>query len=201
MGFEYARDDAGNILLDDNGLPMQGDFGVLGIGVHDLTGGLTNTLTYKNLSLSFLLDMKSGGDIYSGTNATAYGAGLHKNTLEGRETGTITLADGRTTQLDPNDVQDYWSRLTSITEEFVFDASFIKLRQLTLTYRLPKSLLQNSPFSGVSLSFVGRNLGLISSQVDNIDPEATYNNNNGQGLEWFGVPQTRTFGFDLNVSF
>lgn len=201
MGFQYARDDAGNIMLDDNGLPMQGEFGVLGIGVHDLTGGLTNTFSYKNLSLSFLLDMKAGGDIYSGTNSTAYGAGLHKNTLEGRETGLITLADGNTTQLDPNDVQDYWSRLTSITEEFVFDATFVKLRQLTLTYRLPKSLLQNSPFSGVSLSFVGRNLGLISSNVDNIDPEATYNNNNGQGLEWFGVPQTRSFGFDLNVSF
>lgn len=202
MGFEYARDDAGNILLDDNGLPMQGDFGVLGIGVHDLTGGILNTLTYKDLSLSFLLDIKSGGDIYSGTNRTAYGAGLHQNTLEGRETGTITLPDGSgTTQLDPADVQDYWGRLTGITEEFVYDASFIKLRQLTLTYRLPKSLIQNSPFSGISVSFVGRNLALLSSKVDNIDPEATYNNGNGQGLEWFGVPQTRTFGFDLNVSF
>ena len=201
MGFQYARDDAGNIMLDDNGLPMQGEFGVLGLGVHDVTAGLTNTLSYKNFTLSFLLDMKTGGDIYSGTNARAYSTGLHQNTLEGRETGSITLADGGTTQLDPNDVQDYWGRVSSITEEFVFDASFVKLRQLTLTYQLPKSLIQNSPFSGASLSFVGRNLALISSNVDNIDPEATYNNGNAQGLEWFGVPQTRTFGFDLNLSF
>lgn len=201
MGFQYARDASGAIMLDDNGLPMQGDFGVLGIGVHDITAGLNNTLTYKGLSLSFLLDMKTGGDIYSGTNRTAYGSGLHKNTLEGRETGNITLADGGTTKLDPADVQDYWGRLTSITEEFVYDASFIKLRQMTLSYRLPKSLVENSPFSAISISLVGRNLGLLSSKVDNIDPEATYNNANGQGLEWFGVPQTRTFGFDLNISF
>lgn len=201
MGFRYARDASGNIQLDDNGLPMQGDFGVLGVGVHDLTGGINNTIRYKELSLSFLLDFKSGGDIYSGTNRTAYGAGLHMKTLEGRESGTVTLADGQTTTLAPNDVQDYWSRVASITEEFVYDASFLKLRQLTLSYSLPRSIIGNTPFTRASVAFVGRNLWLISSNVDNIDPEATYNNANGQGLEWYGVPQTRTFGFDLNLSF
>ena len=201
MGFRYARDDNGNILLDDNGLPSQGDFGVLGIGVHDVTAGLTNTFTYKNLTLSFLIDMKAGGDIYSGTNSTAYGNGLHKNTLEGRTDGRVNLPDGQVTTLDPNDIQDYWSRVSGITEEFVYDATFVKLRQLTLSYRLPKSLIQKTPFTAASISFVGRNLGLLSNNVDNIDPEATYDNGNGQGLEWFGVPQTRTFGFDLNVSF
>ncbi len=201
MGFRYARDESGRILLDDNGLPMQGEFDVLGIGVHDVTAGLTNTITYKNTSLSFLLDMKTGGDIYSGTNVGAYGRGLHQHTLEGRETGTVTLADGQTTQLNANDIQDYYGRVSGITEQFVYDASFVKLRQLTLTYRLPRSLFQDMAISGASLSFVGRNLALISSKVDNIDPEATYNNANGQGLEWLGVPQTRTFGFDLNVNF
>ncbi|MDH3245400.1 MAG: TonB-dependent receptor, partial [Saprospiraceae bacterium] len=201
MGFRYVRDASGNIQLDDNGLPMQGDFGVLGVGVHDLTGGINNTIRYKELSLSFLLDFKSGGDIYSGTNRTAYGAGLHMKTLEGRESGTVTLADGQTTTLAPNDVQDYWSRVASITEEFVYDASFLKLRQLTLSYSLPRSIIGNTPFTRASVAFVGRNLWLISSNVDNIDPEATYDNGNGQGLEWYGVPQTRTFGFDLNLSF
>lgn len=201
MGFSYARDANGNIALDDNGLPLQGEFGVLGEGIHPYTLGLNNNIRWKNFSLGFLLDMKTGGDIYSGTNASAYSNGLHKNTLEGRETGVITLPEGGTTTLEPTDVQDYWGRLNSITEEFIYDASFVKLRQFQLTYAFPSTFIDKTPFTGASISLVGRNLWLIWSNVDNIDPEATYDNGNGQGLEWFGVPQTRSFGLDLNVRF
>ena len=199
--FRYARDASGNIMTDDNGLPMQGDFGVLGQGVHPHTLGMNNTLNYKNISFSFLLDMKAGGEIYSGTNSTAYGNGLHMATLEGRDNGTIQLPGGGTTTLNANDVQDYWGRVASITEEFVYDASFLKLRQFQLSYALPKSFIDKTPFTGASVSLVGRNLLLLWSNVDNIDPEATYDNGNGQGLEWFGVPQTRSFGLDINVRF
>ena len=62
-------------------------------------------------------------------------------------------------------------------------------------------MLKNTPFAGVSISLVGRNLLLLYSKVDNIDPESTYSNDNAQGLEWFGAPQSRSFGFDLNVKF
>ena len=201
MGFEYARDDNGNIELDANGLPMQGNFAVLGNGVHPTSIGLTNSFSYKNISFSFLLDSKWGGDLYSGTNMTLTGAGLHSRTLEGRTDGQITLADGGKTTLEPQNVQDYYSRITGITEEWVYDADFIKLRQFQLGYRLPSSMLKNTPFAGVSISLVGRNLLLLYSKVDNIDPESTYSNDNAQGLEWFGAPQSRSFGFDLNVKF
>lgn len=201
MGYRYARDDNGNIMLDDNGLPLQGEFGVLGNGIHPTTIGFNNTFTFKNLSLSVLFDSKWGGDIYSGTNATLTSAGLHESTLVGRTDGVITLDDGNTTTLAPENIQDYYGRLFNITEEWVYDADFIKLRQFTLGYNLPSSVLKNTPFTGLSFSLVGRNLLLLYSKLDNIDPESTYSNDNGQGLEWFGVPQTRSFGFDINVRF
>ena len=200
-GYTYARDDNGNIILDADGLPTRGDIEKLGEGIHPLTLGLRNTFSYKNLNLSFLIDGKFGGDIYAATNSFAYLRGLHQNTLEGRENGEIVMPDGNVTKLEPQNVQDYWSRVSGIAEEFVEDASFIKLRQLTLSYSLPKSVIAKTPFAGISVSLVGRNLAILSKNVDNIDPESTYTNANAQGLEMFGVPQTRSFGVDLNVRF
>lgn len=196
-GFKYARDAAGNIQYDENGYPVRGEFGVLGNGVHPTTLGLTNKFRYKNFQLSVLVDGKFGGDIYAATNAFAYLRGLHKNTLVGRTDGNV--GGSKTIPLD--EVDNYYSRIYSITEEFVEDASFIKLRQFTLGYNFPKSMLESTPFSEVSLSLVGRNLLLLMSKVENIDPESTYSNGNDQGLEMFGVPQTRSFGFNLNVKF
>ena len=200
-GYAYARDDNGNILLDGDGLPLSGDIINLGEGIHPLTLGLRNTFGYKNINLSFLLDGKFGGDIYAATNSFAYLRGLHQNTLEGRETGEIVMPDGNVTKLEPQNVQDYYSRVSGIAEEFVQDASFIKLRQFTLSYSLPRSILAKTPFSGISVGLVGRNLAILYKKVDNIDPESTYTNANAQGLEMFGVPQTRSFGLDLNVKF
>ena len=200
-GYTYARDDNGNIMLDADGLPVVGDIENLGEGIHPMTLGLRNTFGYKNFNFSFLLDGKFGGDIYAATNAFAYLRGLHQNTLDGRETGEIVMPDGNTTKLEPENVQDYWGRVYGIAEEFVEDASFVKLRQFTLTYSLPRSFIEKTPFSGISLGLVGRNLAILYKKVDNIDPESTYTNANAQGLEMFGVPQTRSFGFDLNVKF
>ena len=90
----------------------------------------------------------------------------------------------------------------SIAEEFIYDASFIKLRELSLGYNLPKSFLgQNGIIKGVSLSLVARNLWTILKHTDNIDPESAYNSSNGQGLELNGYPATRSIGFNVNVKF
>lgn len=213
VGYKQMEID-GQKVYDDDGLPVRDNKQyVLGNGVHPYTGGINNAFTWKNWNLNFLIDFKAGGDLYSGTNATAYGSGLHKATLVGRENG-LTISgvdtDGTPqtwnipgTSSDPAAiiVEDYYSRMTSISNNFVYDASFAKLRQLVFGYTFPKSMLQNTPLTSVSLSFVGRNLWLIYSNIDNIDPESTYNTSNGQGLEWLGVPQTRSFGFNLNVKF
>lgn len=97
--------------------------------------------------------------------------------------------------------QNYWLRIgNEIHEPFVYDASYIRLRQLRLNFRLPSRLLRNTPVRFATISLVGRNLWLIYDKVDNVDPEALTGNGNGQmGLEYLGVPPTRTFGINFNM--
>ncbi|MEO0339632.1 MAG: SusC/RagA family TonB-linked outer membrane protein, partial [Bacteroidota bacterium] len=119
MGFGYARDASGNIILED-GLPTQGEFQAFGTGVPPTIIGLGNTFRYKNLSLSILLDMRMGGKIYGATNAYAYFRGLHQNTLVGRESGLNGIPG--------NEIENYYQRIAfNITEEFIEDADFGKL--------------------------------------------------------------------------
>ncbi|MDR9366585.1 MAG: SusC/RagA family TonB-linked outer membrane protein [Balneolaceae bacterium] len=214
VGTAHARIN-GQKVYDADGLPVQDSKQrVLGDGIHPWSGGVQNNFQYKNINFGFLVDFKLGGDLYTGTNATTYSSGMHKATLEGRENGlTISGVDQegnpQTWNIaadDPNSeglttIQDYYSRLSSITEYFVQDASFVKLRSLNIGYQLPARLIEGLPFSNASVSIVGRNLWLIHSKVDNVDPESTYNTSNGQGLEWFGVPQTRSFGLNVNLKF
>lgn len=193
-GFGYARDASGNIVLDDNGLPMQGDFMHFGTGVHPTQFGIANSLRYKNMSLSFLIDVKQGGYIYGATNAYAYFRGLHQETLVGREGGIGQVAGA--------DVQDYYQRIAfNITEEFVQEADFAKLREVVFGYTIGKAQLGNMPFNALTISLAGRNLGLLSSKVDNFDPESTYSTGNAQGLEMFGVPQARSVMASVKVKF
>ncbi|MEM8901296.1 MAG: hypothetical protein AAGC85_24510, partial [Bacteroidota bacterium] len=88
-----------------------------------------------------------------------------------------------------------------IAEEFIYDADFVKLRQATLTYRFPQRIFDATPIQGLTLSVVGRNLWIISSDVPNVDPESNYNSTNAQGLEYSSFPTTRSFGVNLNVKF
>ena len=193
-GFSYERDASGNIMLDDDGLPMQGEFTHFGTGVHPTSFGISNTFNYKNLSLSVLIDGKSGGYIYGATNAYGYFRGLHQATLEGRATGIGQVA--------AENVQDYYQRIAfNISEQFVQKADFLKLRELVLSYNIPKSALGNLPIGGLQIGIAGRNLALLSSSVDNIDPESTYTSGNAQGLEMFGVPATRSLQFNIGVKF
>ena len=81
------------------------------------------------------------------------------------------------------------------------DASFAKLRQVSIGYRFPSSLLDNTPIQSASLSFVGRNLAVLFDDIENVDAESTYNNSNAQGLDYYALPQTRSYGFNLVVTF
>jgi hypothetical protein len=84
-------------------------------------------------------------------------------------------------------------------EPFIYDASFIKLRELTLSYSLNKRLIATTPFTDVSFSLFGRNLWTFYSKTPNIDPESNYNNGNGQGFEYGSLPSRRTYGFSVSV--
>ncbi|MFK7979893.1 MAG: SusC/RagA family TonB-linked outer membrane protein [Saprospiraceae bacterium] len=194
MGFAYVRDGSGNITLDDNGLPQQGDLMAFGTGVHPNSLGINNKFNIGDVRVSFLIDIKTGGKIYNATNAYGMFRGLHKATLEGRESGIGAVA--------AENIEDYYQRIAfGISEEFIDDADFAKLREVVIGYALPKRFLENVPVSGVTLSFAARNLFVLWKKTDNIDPESTYTSGNGQGLEMFGVPVTRTYGLNLNVKF
>lgn len=206
IGYKYKTDASGNRIFDANGLPVRSDqVEVLGDGVYKLTGGFRNDFAYKDFTLAFLIDFKFGAKLFSGTNYNLYSTGLHEKTLEGREGGIVgkgVTEDGsvNTTVVD---AETYWKYVASndITEEFIYDASFVKLRELSVGYKLPKSLFRSIPVQSIGISLVGRNLWTIYKKTPNIDPESAYNNGNGQGLELNGYPATRNIGFNLNVKF
>jgi hypothetical protein len=205
-GTTFIRDSQGRIQYESDGTPSVGPNEVIGQGVAPWAMGLTNTFTYKNFNLSFLIDAKFGGDIFSGTTAFAnyYGAG--KNTLVGRENGlTVSGVDGSgndfTTTIAPENVNIYYQKLYSIAEANMQDASFIKFREFSLGYSLPSSLLDKTFISSANISFIGRNLFYLMKKTENIDPESAYNNTFANGIERFGLPSTRTYGLSLNVKF
>ncbi len=207
VGYAYKRDANGNKIFDDNGFPIPTDLIPLGSGVYKTTGGFSNELRYKDFSLSFLIDFKYGAKIYSQTNLLLYGYGLHKATLDGREGGVIgkgVTQDGKPNATSVN-AQIYYTNLAGganyITEEFVYDASFIKFRSFALTYYLPQSILRKTFVKGATLSLVGRNLAILMKHTPNIDPESELNSTNGQGLELSGYPPQRNIGFNLNLKF
>jgi len=214
-GLKQMTSPDGQLVFNADGAPLtDGKYQILGKGVPDFTGGITNTLSFKQFSLAFLVDFRSGGEIYSGTNVRMTQAGFTKQTLQGREgeaplivTGVTDSNDDGTYEpftktLTPGEAANYWGNLGDRAQEnFIYDASFIKLRSLTFGYSLPKSLLSKTPFQTLSLSFVGRNLAILFKNTPNIDPESNYASGNSQGLDYFGVPPTRTYGFNLRATF
>ncbi|MCC8152829.1 MAG: SusC/RagA family TonB-linked outer membrane protein [Tannerellaceae bacterium] len=208
VGYKYATDDKGNRIFDEEGYAVRSDEKeVLGNGVYKFTGGFRNDFSYKNWSLGFLLDYKFGAKIFSGTNLSLYSSGLHKETLAGREDGIVGVGINEvtgTTNTVRVDAQDYWDKVIEreIAEDFVYDASFIKLRELSVGYTFPSAMLKSTKvIKSVTLSLVGRNLWTIMKHTPNIDPESSINNTNGQGLELNGYPITRNIGFNVNVKF
>jgi hypothetical protein len=209
MGYGYKNNAKGQRLFNGAGEPEQSDSVIaLGSGVYKQTGGLSNTFHYRNFALSFLLDFKYGAKIYSGTNLLLYNYGLQKTTLQGREGGYVGkgVNDAGAVNTVSVNAQTYFTDISAggadhIAEEFVYDASFIKLRSLSLTYSLPESILKNSFIKGFNVSLVGRNLATLVKHTPNIDPESSLNNTNGQGLELSGYPAMRSIGLNVNVKF
>ena len=217
-------DPNGNLIFMENGSPLAStDFVPIGNGIAKATGGLNNSFTYKGINLSFLIDFRIGGDIFSGTNNRLTQWGLSEQSLQGRAgeqpihiTGVTRSGEGTDespyvfTEVDrdltPHEAFNYWDNVggetTAITTMWLHDGSFAKIRQLTLGYSLPSSMLQKTPFKTVSITFVARNLALLYKDIPNVDPESAYSNQAGaQGLEYFAMPTTRSFGFNLGLGF
>ena len=229
-GTVSARDADGNILID----PVTGwmitadDEAMVGDPTPDFKLGLTNNLRYKGLSLGVLWDWTQGGDIYSVTINQLLGRGVTKDTRDRERLhiipgvygdpnnpGQPILVNGKPvpnhTAITTNDY--YFSAggpsgsfgINSATEWSVYDATVFHLREVTLSYDIPKDLLKNLPFKAVTLSFSGRNLWHLAPNVPrytNFDPEVnSFGSTAVQGIELSAAPTTRRFGFNINVSF
>jgi hypothetical protein len=200
---------------------------VLGNYNPDWGAGLRNTFSYKDFDLSVLVDGKMGGNIYSTTIGFGRYTGILKETLQGREThfypeededGEVVMrCDGIVvdglympgTKIDGADVsgqanktrvcpQDYFEGQFGIAESWIFDASFMKLREMRLGYRLPQTFVNRLGFSSMNVAVVGRNLWLWS-KAPHIDPETAYSTGNIQGLEHGQFPSPRSIGFTVSV--
>lgn len=203
LGRTLNRNENGELIVDKDGLPEYGsEYVKLGNNSPDWMGGLSNTFTYKGFDLSFQIDMRYGGDVYMGSIRTGSESGILTSTLEGRESMLIegVTADGTKNSVATT-AQKYWTRLAEGAEPWIYDATNIRLRELSLGYTLPKNLLRRTPFQNVKLSFVGRNLWLIHSKTKGFDPEGSASTGNAQGFEFASMPIMRSLGFNLNVTF
>ncbi|WP_316807798.1 SusC/RagA family TonB-linked outer membrane protein [Pedobacter agri] len=240
FGNAFLRDGNGNIVVNATGAPQTDPTKrVLGKYTPDWIGGISNTFSYKGVSLGVLIDASFGGSIYNGTYATGTYTGVLASTLPGRAAefggisyyypgnvkanGTVRLADGAaapagvtvyddgiifdgvTTDGKRNEkilpAQTYYKSFRTIDEANIFDASYVKLREIKLSYNLPAKWTRPLSLQGVSVSLVGRNLAILHRNVDDIDPEVAFNTGNGQGLESLSNPTTRTYGINLNIRF
>ena len=211
FGSSYVRDANGSIIHEMvNGIPIPkiGARKILGFGVAPTSIGFGSSFRYKDFNASFLIEGKSGGQIYSGTNAFLIRNGHHKKTVPagGRESGftpTGVMEDGSaiTTSIPAAQQEDYYRRTYSIAEEAIQDSDYMRLRQLSIGYNIPSDKLKGTAIEKASISLIGRNLFFLSNSTDNIDPESAYNSGNSAGLEWFGLPVPRTIGLNINLKF
>lgn len=205
----YQRDAQGKILVDAAGLPLitPGTTVFVGNTRPDWLGGISNRFTYKKLTLNLLISAQVGGVVSSFTNAVIYADGVVEQTLAGRDsyifpgvTATGTANTVATT------AEKYWKKVggrnTPVGEVWTYDATNIRMREVSLSYALPNNLLKKSPFQAASVSLVGRNLFFLLNKAEGFDPELTSGaQNTTVGLESFSMPSTRQVGLNLNLSF
>ena len=215
-GNAYQRDTkSGKIIVGANGLPLITS-GVQKIGNPNpkYLLGVTNTLTYKGFAMSFLIDYKKGGDQYSRNLADLQRNGVAKETAEFPRydaAGVLLkpyLFDAVYANGTPNttmvSAQDYYGNngKFAAAEGFIFETTWFRIREASISYDVPSSILNKLPFGNVEFAVFGRNLFLNAPHYPHLDPEQNaLGISNAQGLEFNALPQTRTLGVSLRLSF
>lgn len=217
-GTDFIYDSEGNKVVGANGLYLSSDVKNLGSIIADWNMGIRNSFTYKNFTLSALVDIQQGGKYFSVTNMFGHYSGMLEETAANnvRETGVV--AQGVTGTVVRNSDGSYTvtntaENTTNVsaynyfghyyagpTAQNVFDADYVKLREVTISYAFPEKL--RGPFSNVIVSAFGRNLGTWGLDNKHIDPEqASGGSGNIQGMEGGSLPSTRTYGMNLKLQF
>ena len=217
-GYDWLRDDDGNVIINDD--PSSPDYGFpiadmntlvrAGKTTPDWILGWGNTLKWKNLTFSFLLDVKQGGMMFNGTKGNMYYYGTHGD-QEDREPGDLVIFEGvKESDGSTNDIQvvkdiDWYTRggstKTGPSVPFIENSSWIRLREIMLSYRLDQKVLANSFVKSLELYLSAKNLWL-STEYTGIDPETSLNGStNAQGIDYYNVPGTRAYTIGLRANF
>lgn len=207
----YQRDASGNVIVGADGLPMtitdeaERVANPIGNIQPDLTMSVSPSFTYKGFTLSAMFDMKFGGDILSYSEMVATGNGLAKRTVNrGEADNYMMVFPGVTENGQPNTTKitasQYYGSL--LAEDFLYDASFIKLKELSIGYNFPQSMLKKTPLSSLSVSFVARNLCYLLKHTPGTSPEGGYDTTMfSQAIDYAALPYTRTFGLSVSLGF
>jgi len=217
--YEASGKNVGQIVFS-NGRPVRTTDRIkMGNYNPDWLAGINNTLTYNNFKLSFLFDIRTGGEIYSHTQTVGREGGIMIETLEGRADGYdlskpgngvigkgVMLVNGQYVENDVKRTAREWHTAytagRNIAEGVMFDASFVKLREFQVGYNFSPQVLKKSPFKSATLSIVGRNLALWSN-VPHVDPEVmSFTGGTAlPGIEHMSIPSSRSFGVNLSLKF
>lgn len=213
-GSKYLRNDSGRVLIDDSGFPIvDPESTIIGDPIPDWQMGIKNTVSYKNLSLGFLFDIREGGDVWCGTCGIIDYFGTSQKTADQREI-TDFVYDGVVQSTGQENTQqvalasnttgvNVWTKngFGGVGEDSVYDASWIRLREASLSYSFGEKLLNGTPISSGSITLSGRNLWL-NTDYPGVDPETNLTGaSNGIGLDYFNQPNTRSYAVSLKLNF
>jgi hypothetical protein len=214
-GFVYHEN--GKPMVGADGVPLTSELKKLGNIMPDWLGGINNSFTYKSINFSVLIDAKVGGDIYSRTNQDGWATGALKSTVGLNPNGVPVrdpvaegggyLFDGVFADGTPNNIyqnlDDFrwnpWAR----GERWLYDGTYVKLRQLTLSYSLPKSFISKIKLRELDLSVFARNVAILYKKSENFDPEVSNRDASlsSQGSEFASNPSARNIGFRVKLTF
>ena len=205
----------GQLITTKEGLPTATS-DIVKIGDQQATGllGWTNNFSYKNWSMSFMVDARLGGEIFSASQAALQKVGVAECTAPGGERPDVLIQGvykddngnyvPNTTEISQ---QQYWTSVHSygnlgISEANLYDATNIRLRNVSLNYNFPKKMLEKTPFQQIKLGVSCNNVWMIYSKMNGIDPESVFAlNTNATGFEGYGAPTSRTFLFNVTLGF
>ncbi len=216
---DYKYSPSGQIVVGDNGLPLEGDKILYASSVPDYKMSLTNTFSYKGINFSFLFDYQQGGHMYSNTANSCFWSGNSEQSVTNDrrpwvvpnsvreitdEEGIVTYVENTTPVL--GNWHEYYNSNTNkpIERNRIIEKTYVKLREVSLNYSLPVSLVEKIKLTTINVGVFGTNLFLWTPASNSfIDPEMSTFGNGIEGLfgEFDGLPQTRTYGVKLNVVF
>ena len=214
FGNPFARTEDGRKILTSSGTAYElGDPRILGSYQADWNGGLRTTLSYEGLSATVLVDGQKGGKIWSLSNLFGLSSGLFQETVENdiREVGltpegVVNVGTDEEPEYEEFTgevaAQPFFANTFGVHEAQLYDATYMKLREASLSYTLPVEWIATVPgVQGLTLSLVGRNLATLYKETPNFDPSAvTLSSGNAQGIEAATLPPTRSYGFRVRLS-